>query len=200
MPRILVVGTNNRHKLGEIAPLLDGLGLQLRAAGEYGRFEPVEDGATLDENAILKADAALKLSGEWSIADDTGLGVDALGGRPGMYAARYAGEGCTFADNVRKLLGEMQGVPEGRRGATFVCVIALCRRGAAPLTFRASCRGRILEQPRGTGGFGYDPVFQLEGMDRAFAELTPGEKNQLSHRARAVRLLRAELARLLETH
>src|SRR6185503_10270904 len=99
--RTLVIGTGNPHKVQEIAPLLAGLDVNLRAAGEYGPFNPVEDGNTLEENALIKARAALKFSGEWAISDDTGLEIDALGGRPGIYAARYAGEGCTFADNIR---------------------------------------------------------------------------------------------------
>jgi XTP/dITP diphosphohydrolase len=197
MPRTLVVGTNNRYKLDEIAPLLDGLGLTLRTAGEYERFEPAEDGATLEENAILKAREALALSGEWSIADDTGLEVDALGGAPGVHAARYAGPGCTFADNVRKLLRALDGVPDQRRTARFVCVIALCRPGADAAVFRAVCPGRILSACRGRQGFGYDPVFLMDGLDKTFAELSLAEKNLCSHRARAARMLRGELEKLL---
>ncbi|MCZ7643977.1 MAG: RdgB/HAM1 family non-canonical purine NTP pyrophosphatase [Planctomycetota bacterium] len=197
MARILVVGTNNTHKLDEIRPLLAGVNVVLRAAGEFGAFDPIEDGKTLDENAILKARAALNLTGEWSIADDTGLEVDALDGRPGLYAARYAGEGCTFRDNIAKLLRELDGVPEARRTARFVCVIALCRPGDEPATFRATCPGRILEAPRGGLGFGYDPVFFADDAGKALAELTLEEKNRLSHRARAVKLFRSELKNLL---
>src|SRR5437016_6072733 len=115
--KILVLGTNNKHKAEEIAPLLTetGLNLNIRAASAYGKFDPVEDGDTLEENAIIKARAALALSNEWSIADDTGLFVDALDGRPGIYAARYAGPGCTFADNIKKMLSELKGVPFGKR-------------------------------------------------------------------------------------
>jgi XTP/dITP diphosphohydrolase len=196
--RILVVGTNNRHKLGEIAPLLAGLDLTLKAAGEYGSFDIAEDGATLAENAVKKADAASVLSKQWAIADDTGLEVDALGGRPGLHAARYAGPECDFEKNITKLLGELRGVPMEKRTARFVCVIAFCRPGVPPQTFRATCPGRILTGKRGAGGFGYDPVFQMEGMEKTFAELTLEEKNRLSHRARAVKLLRTELVKLLQ--
>ena len=196
MMRILVLGTNNRHKADEIAPLLDGCGVTLRSAGEFGAFDPNESGVTLEENATLKARAALELSGEWSFADDTGLEVDALGGRPGIHAARYAGEGCSFDDNIRKLLGELQGVPDARRTAHFACVIALCRPGLEPMTFRATCGGRILQARRGTQGFGYDPVFFIEELGKSFAELSLEEKNRISHRARAVKLLKAELENL----
>ena len=197
MKKTLILGTNNRHKLIEITPLLEGVGVQLRSAGEYGAFDPEETGATLEENAILKARAAMELSKEWACADDTGLEVDALGGRPGIFAARYAGPGCTFEENIRKLLGELKNCPAGLRQARFTCVIALCRPGAEPMTFRAGCAGRILTEPRGTGGFGYDPVFWVEEAGKSFAELALEEKNRLSHRARAVRMLRAELVNLL---
>jgi len=197
--RILVVGTNNRHKLQEIAPILEPLGLPLKAAGELGVFDPAETGQTLEENALIKAQAALKLSGEWSIADDTGLEVDALGGRPGIYAARYAGEGCSFDDNINKMLGELAGVPLEKRGAKIVCVIALCLPGEPAMTFRAECAGRILEARRGAHGFGYDPIFEVDRLEKTFAELTIEEKNRLSHRARAVKLLRAQLQKLLST-
>ena len=146
MSRTLVVGTNNRHKLSEIAPLLEGLDVLLRAAKEYGPFDPIEDGKTLEENAIIKARAAMELSQEWSISDDTGLEVDALGGRPGIYAARYAGEGCSFADNIQKLLHELEGVPEERRTARFACVIALCRPGIEPMTVPLLRLGRLAEK------------------------------------------------------
>ncbi|MBI3831498.1 MAG: XTP/dITP diphosphatase [Planctomycetes bacterium] len=194
--RTLVLGTNNKHKAEEIAPLLDGVGVAVRAAGAFGRFDPDETGATLEANAILKARAALELSKEWAIADDTGLEVDALGGRPGIYAARYAGEQCSFDDNINKLLGELKGVPDEKRTARFVCAIAFCRPGHAPMTFRASCGGRILQARRGTQGFGYDPVFFVSETGKTFAELSLDEKNRVSHRARAMKMLRAELENL----
>jgi XTP/dITP diphosphohydrolase len=199
MPRTLVLGTGNPHKVQEIAPLLSGLDLDLRAAGSYGPFDPVEDGETLEANALLKARAALDLSGAWSIADDTGLFVDALDGQPGIYAARYAGPGCTFADNVRKLLKELQGVPPKRRTATFICVIALCRPDGQEEIFRGEIGGRILDAPRGAQGFGYDPVFApVDGDGRCFAEYPADEKNAVSHRGQATRQLRARLAELLD--
>ncbi|MEI6235163.1 MAG: RdgB/HAM1 family non-canonical purine NTP pyrophosphatase [Planctomycetota bacterium] len=197
--KTLVLGTGNKHKAVEIAPLLnDGsLRLDVRAAGTYGEFDPVEDGETLEENAIIKARAAMALSNEWSIADDTGLFVDALNGRPGIYAARYAGIGCSFADNVRKMLGELECFPPDRRTATFTCVIALCRPGFDPVTFRGDCRGRITLRPSGEGGFGYDPIFEVDGLGKTFAHMTVEEKNTISHRAIAVKKCGAALAALL---
>ena len=197
--KIIVMGTGNAHKVAEIAPLLNaaGLDIDLRAASLYGEFDPDECGATLEENALIKANAAMALSGEWALSDDTGLFVDALDGRPGIYAARYAGPGCSFDDNIRKMLGEMSGVPEGKRGATFSCVIALCRPGLEPLTFRGDCRGRILEAQRGVGGFGYDPIFIIDGIEKSFAELNTAEKNVVSHRAIAVKKCREVLKKLL---
>ncbi|MFH0939961.1 MAG: RdgB/HAM1 family non-canonical purine NTP pyrophosphatase [Planctomycetota bacterium] len=190
--RILVIGTANKHKVAEIAPVLleTGLPLELRSATCYGRFEPDETGSTLEENALIKAQAALSLSGEWAIADDTGLEVDALGGRPGIYAARYAGENCNFDDNIRKLLGELKDVPQANRTATFLCVIALCRPDAPPQTFRGECRGWISAERRGGGGFGYDPIFVVAELGKTFAEMSMSEKNRLSHRALAVKLCR----------
>ena len=197
--KIVVMGTGNAHKVAEIAPLLNetGLGIDLRAASAYGAFDPDESGATLEENALIKARAALALSGEWALSDDTGLFADALDGRPGIFAARYAGQGCSFDDNIRKMLGEMSGVPEGKRGATFSCVIALCRPGLEPLTFRGECRGRILEAWRGAGGFGYDPIFVIDSVGKSFAELNTDEKNAVSHRAIAVKKCREVLKQLL---
>lgn len=199
-PRILAIGTGNKHKVQELAPLLleTGLALDLRPASQYGKFDPVEDGATLEENAIIKARAAMELSGEWAVSDDTGLEVDALGGRPGIYAARYAGEGCTFDDNIRKMLGELQGVPPEKRTATFLCVIALCRPGQPPQTFRGECKGWIAAERRGSGGFGYDPVFVVSALGKTFSELSAEEKNRLSHRALAARQCRSELEKLLK--
>jgi XTP/dITP diphosphohydrolase len=200
MKRTLVLGTGNRHKLSEIEPLLTGLDLTLKVAGDYGPFNPVEDAPTLEANAIIKAEAALKLSGEWSFADDTGLEVDAIGGRPGIHAARYAGPECNPSKNIDKLLGELQGVPHEKRTARFVCVIAFCRLDCPPQTFRGTCPGHILTARRGTGGFGYDPVFLVDGLEKSFAEMSLDEKNRLSHRACAVKLFRTELVKLVLDH
>ena len=204
MSKILVLATNNKHKVGEISPILlsatDGgkpLNIELHSAGEFGDFDPDETGSTLEENALIKANAALTLSQLWSISDDTGLEVDALDGRPGIYAARYAGEGCSFADNINKMLGELKGVPLEKRTAKFICVIALCRPGQPPRTYRAECGGRIRLEAHGAGGFGYDPIFEVNGLNKTFAQMTLEEKNRVSHRSQAVKLLRADLVDLL---
>ena len=207
MLRTLVLATNNRHKVQEISPLLleasagfPALPLTLKSAGEFGAFDPEETGSTLEENALIKAQAALALTGEWCISDDTGLEVDALDGRPGIYAARYAGEGCSFADNINKMLGEMKNVPEQPaklRAAKFICVIALCVPKQEPQLFRAECPGRIRTSASGAGGFGYDPIFEVAGLGKTFAELPLAEKNRISHRAQAVRMLRDELRKRL---
>jgi XTP/dITP diphosphohydrolase len=197
MNRILVIGTGNRHKVSEIAPLLGGLDLTLKSAGEYGPFHPDENGATAEANAIIKARAAMELSGEWAIADDTALEIDALGGQPGIYAARYAGPECDFNKNIEKALRELHGVPDAKRTARFVCVIALCRPAHEPQLFRGECPGRIATARRGTSGFGYDPIFVVDALNKTFAELSADEKNRISHRALATLLCRRELERLL---
>src|SRR5205085_2598297 len=122
---------------------------------------------------------------------------DALNGHPGIYAARYAGIGCSFDDNIRKLLGELEGIPLSQRGASFECVIALCRPGVEPVTFRGECRGHILLRPKGKGGFGYDPVFEIDSAKKSFGQLTTDEKNTISHRAIAVKKCREALKILL---
>ena len=197
--RTLVIGTGNKHKVQEIAPLLSGLKLTLKAAGEYGPFDPDECGSTLEENALIKANAAHAISGgEWAISDDTGLEIDALDGRPGIYAARYAGEHCSFADNIRKVLSELQGVPDEKRTAKFACVIALVRPGHEPVTFRGECKGWISQKERGTSGFGYDPIFVISALNKSFAELTTEEKNAISHRSIATKMCRAYLEKVLQ--
>jgi XTP/dITP diphosphohydrolase len=193
--RTLVIGTGNPNKLLEIVPHLRGSDFMPVTASTYGKFNPDETGLTLEANAIIKAKAACELSGEWSIADDTGLFVDALNGAPGVWSARYAGPGCAPADNVRKLLSEMSGVPEESRTATFACVIALCVPGQEPITFDGACGGSIIAELRGGNGFGYDPIFKVSGYGKTFAELPEETKNVISHRGIAM----AKLRKYLET-
>jgi XTP/dITP diphosphohydrolase len=148
---------------------------------------PVEETAgSFDGNARLKAEALLALAGpeDWVLADDSGLEVDALGGAPGVFSARYAGEPCDYAANNEKILRELAG--EQNRRARFVTVIALCRPGAAPLTVTGTCEGTIIEEPRGSKGFGYDPLFVPDGYSETFAELPSEVKNKISHRANAL--------------
>jgi XTP/dITP diphosphohydrolase len=152
-----------------------------------------ETGTTFEENARIKAEAALAHTGLPGLGDDSGLEVFALDGRPGVYSARYAGEKANDLDNIALLLSELRGVPERRRGARFRCVLALAWPGEPVRTFEGVCRGRILEAMRGERGFGYDPVFFVPSLGRSMAELPLDEKNRLSHRGRAVALLRAWL-------
>jgi XTP/dITP diphosphohydrolase len=189
---VLLVATGNPDKGREIVRLLGGLPVELRTLSDVPDLSlPEETGATLEENAILKARAAFEATGLPSVAEDTGLEVEALGGLPGVRSARYAGEDASYADNVRKLLRELAGVEESRRGARFVCVVALYRGDGRILLFTGAAEGRILEAPRGSGGFGYDPVFYSLAARRTFAEMTPEEKARYSHRGAALRKLRA---------
>ena len=190
-----MLATFNRDKVRELSALLGLPGLALTALADVpGASAPEESGATLRDNARLKARAALALTGRPAIADDSGLEVDALGGRPGIHAARYAGPGATYADNVRRLLAELQGVAPAARTARFRCACVACLPDGRELVTEGVLEGRIVTAPRGASGFGYDPVFEVAGRGRTLAELSEAEKNTLSHRAQAVRALAAELS------
>ncbi|MEQ8265009.1 RdgB/HAM1 family non-canonical purine NTP pyrophosphatase [Pseudohaliea sp.] len=186
----IVVASGNRGKIAELARTLEPLGVTLRPQGEFGVPEVEETGLSFVENAILKARAAAAHTGLPAIADDSGLAVDALGGAPGIYSARYAavagGKGDDAANNA-KLLDALAGVPAGERGAHFHCALVCLRSGDDPTPVIAEGRwpGRIREAASGGGGFGYDPLFEPEGLAVTAAELAPAEKNRLSHRARA---------------
>jgi len=193
-----VLATFNRDKLRELAALLGLPGVGLRALCDLpGAVAPEESGATLRENALLKARAALALTGQPAIADDTGLEVDALGGRPGIHAARYAGPGASYADNRAKLLTELAAVEPVRRTARFRCACVACLPDGRELAVEGVLEGRITLAPRGTEGFGYDALFEVAGLGRTMAELSAEEKNALSHRALAVRALALRLAEAL---
>jgi XTP/dITP diphosphohydrolase len=190
----LVLATFNRDKAREMNVLLADAGITLRTLADFANATPpAEDGDSLIENARIKARAAFAHTGRASIADDTGLEVDALGGEPGVHAARYAGPGATYADNVRLLLERLKGVPPGRRGGRFRTVCVALFPDGREVVGEGTLAGRIAESPRGDGGFGYDPVFLLED-DRTLAELSAEEKNAISHRSRAVRDLASKLA------
>ena len=191
-----VVATFNPHKAGELHALLGLPGLVLRAVSEWpGATAPDETGDTLLANARIKARAACALTGLPAIADDTGLEVDALDGAPGVYTARYAGENATYADNVAKLLRELDGVAAERRTARFRTACVAVWPDGRECVAEGVVEGTIVTAPRGTNGFGYDPVFApAMGTDtRTFAEMLDTEKNTLSHRARAVHALAAQL-------
>lgn len=187
----VVLASGNPGKLGELRALLAGLGFEVVAQAALGIGSPVENGPDLRTNALLKARHAAAASGLPAIGDDSGLEVDALGGRPGVFSARYAGRAASAADNNRRLLEELAGVPRDRRGSRFRCVIALVRDAGdpVPLVAEGVWEGRIGEEPRGAGGFGYDPLFIPVGGEFTAAELPAAEKNRRSHRGRALAAL-----------
>lgn len=182
----LVVATRNKGKILEIKALLSGLVEKISCAADLVDFpETVEDGVTFAENALKKAREAARFSGFPALADDSGLVVDALDGRPGVFPARYAGEDADDASNNERLLHDCQNIPDDRRQAAFVCVLAFVTPGGDERLFTGRVTGRILSAPRGEGGFGYDPLFLVDGFGRSMAELELTEKNMVSHRARA---------------
>ena len=196
MSRVLVAATGNRGKLAELERLLDGLGWEVVAQSALGVEPPPEDGLTFVENAIIKARHAAERTGRPALADDSGLVVDALGGAPGVHSARYAGSGGGDAANNEKLLRALARVPEGERSARFECAVVWMRdpNDPVPIIARGTWTGRVLDAPRGTNGFGYDPLFQDLETGRTAAELEPERKDALSHRGQALRALRALLA------
>lgn len=182
----IVFATNNQHKLDEIQKITEGR-LRILSLTDIGCHEEIEEtGSTLEENALIKARFVMEKYGYYCFADDTGLEVEVLNGAPGVYSARYAGEGCTFADNMDKLLAALQGVEN--RAAQFRTLIALVINGKESL-FDGVIRGKIINEKRGTTGFGYDPVFMPDGYDQTFAELGSEVKNNISHRALAIEKL-----------
>jgi XTP/dITP diphosphohydrolase len=196
--RTIVVGSTNRGKLREIQAVLGHLPAEFRSLAEYEQAEPPEEtGNTFAENARLKALELARQVGEWVLADDSGLCVDALEGRPGVRSARYAGPKATDEENVAKLLLELRGVPDDERGAAFVCHVALADPQQVRLEADGCCRGRIIHEPRGTSGFGYDPVFCFPGFGATFAEVEAERKNRVSHRGQALETLAKSLEPLL---
>ncbi|MGH9862218.1 MAG: RdgB/HAM1 family non-canonical purine NTP pyrophosphatase [Candidatus Acidiferrales bacterium] len=190
----LYLASSNRGKLRELGALAEPEGFELVLLSDYDRLPPhPEDHASFALNALDKALYYSQASDGLVVADDSGLVVDALGGRPGVRSARYAGPSATDEDNNRKLLEELRGVPEEKRSARFVCVLALAREGRALALFSDFYEGRILEAPRGRGGFGYDPLFLIPSLGRTGAELSPQEKNRWSHRGKACAKLLAYL-------
>lgn len=186
MIRELVLATRNRHKGEELAALLDDLGIKIRTLDEFPDApEVIEDGNTCEANAVKKARAIAEFTGLPTVADDTGLEVDALGGRPGVYAARYAGENATYEDNCRKLLRELTGVPRERRTARFLTVAAVALPSDGVRVAQGTLNGVIAEEASGTLGFGYDPVFLIPELGKTLAQLSAGQKNTISHRAKA---------------
>ena len=199
MARKLVIASNNKGKIAELTDLLAPLGLQPVAQGELGVSEAEEPAVTFVENAIIKARHAARVTGLPALADDSGLTVDALDGRPGVRSARFAGEEATDNDNVEALLAALKDTPEAQRSAQFHCVLVYLRHAddPTPIICHGRWPGRILAEPRGQGGFGYDPVFLVPEHGCSAAELTREQKGRISHRGRALASLldqlRAEL-------
>ncbi|MBC7963788.1 MAG: XTP/dITP diphosphatase [Steroidobacteraceae bacterium] len=193
----LVVATRNRGKIIELQALLGSLVDNIICAADLADFpDTVEDGATFEENALKKAREASAFTGLPALADDSGLTVAALDGRPGVFSARFAGEGAGDNANNDRLLQELQGFSVDARQAAFVCVLAFVTPLGLEQTFAGRVAGQILEKPRGSGGFGYDPLFLVEGFDCSMAELEIEQKNRISHRGQAFRQFRKYLAQI----
>src|SRR6185369_933118 len=193
----LVVATRNKGKMLEINALLAGLVDRISSAADFLDFpETIEDGTTFEENALKKAREAARFSGLPALADDSGLVVDALDGRPGVYSARFAGEGAGDAANNALLLSECQNIPDEQRQAAFVCVLAFVTPEGVERLFTGRVTGRILFAARGEGGFGYDPLFLVDGFERSLAELGLVEKNAISQRAQAFLKFREYLEKM----
>jgi XTP/dITP diphosphohydrolase len=195
MTKRVVLASSNPGKVREINAMLAGLHLTVVPQSDFSVVEVEETGLTFVENALLKARNATRHTGLPAIADDSGIEVDALHGAPGIYSARYAGEGASDARNLEKLLADLRDVPEARRTARFVCLMVYLRHelDPTPVICQGSWEGRLLLEPRGRGGFGYDPVFLVPTHNCSSAELPPEVKNQLSHRGQALRALVAAL-------
>jgi XTP/dITP diphosphohydrolase len=191
----LVIATHNLKKGGEMMQILSQRfpSLELRTLADYPDApEPEETGATYSENSAIKAESAAVASAEWSVADDAGLEIDALDGRPGLYSKRFAGEDTPFPVKIAKILELMEGLPEPQRTARFRCSVALAAPPEAMLStefFESICEGRISEAPSGSGGFGYDPIFFLPHRGCSMADLTPEEKHSVSHRGKVLKQL-----------
>ena len=191
----IVAATNNQGKVKEIKAILGDLGFEVVSQGELGLDLDVDEtGTTFEENALLKAQAAATAFGMCALADDSGLCVDALDGAPGVYSARYAGEGATDAMLIEKLLKVMKDVPKEKRAAQFVSAVAFVTPDGEKFTARGSVEGFITEAPSGNGGFGYDPVFFSTELQKTYADMSDEEKNRVSHRYRALMELRKILS------
>ena len=194
----LLLATHNKHKAEELQAMLGDLGVEVLTLGAFPQVgEILEDAETIEGNALKKARGVFDLTGLPAMADDTGLEVFYLNKAPGVYSSRYAGPEATYADNCRKLLASLKGVPPRRRGAQFRCVLALVTPDVAPIFAEGICTGVIIESPRGEGGFGYDPIFLPDGYNQTFAEMPLEIKNKISHRGKALqkmkKLLQARL-------
>lgn len=190
----LLIATNNLGKVKEIKALMAGIYDDVISLQEYGlSLVTIEDAETFEGNARKKSMAAFEATGLDTLADDSGLSVDMLGGNPGVYSARYAGKDATDDDNNAKLIKEMKGVPIALRTARFVSTIVLVRKGKEEIVTKGECDGKIIFEPMGTGGFGYDPYFYVDIFKKTMAQLTPEQKNSISHRGKALQKLKQKL-------
>lgn len=198
---LLVLGTHNAKKRAELADMLASHGVSVANLADYANaIEVVEDGDSFAANARLKATQQAVHLGEWVLADDSGIEVDALGGAPGIYSARFAGADCDDGENNRLLLEKLADTPVERRGARYVCHVTLSDpTGEVRAEASGQCRGRVVREPRGTGGFGYDPLFEVREYHRTFGEMGPAVKRALSHRSRALRAILSAVESLLKT-
>jgi len=195
----IVLATRNEGKVREFLRLLAGLDLNLLSMNNFPDIGDIEEnGGTFEENALIKARTVSSITGLITIADDSGLEVDALDGRPGVYSARYAGEAASDRENYLKLLEEMKDLPEADRGAAFVCTIAACTPSGESITTVGRCKGVIASAPEGEGGFGYDPVFYLPDFACTMASISSENKNNISHRGKAVKELKKILPAFLD--
>ena len=192
----IIAASSNAHKIKEIQTIMSKFGMEVVSRKDAGipDFEIEEDGETFEENSYKKAYEIMKTCGEITVADDSGIMVDYLGGAPGVYSARFAGKECDDSKNNEKLLKLLDGLSGEDRKAKFVSVITLVYPGGETLVARGECPGRIIEAPTGENGFGYDPIFVPDGYDKSFGQLSEEEKNEISHRAKALEVLERLLA------
>jgi len=193
----LVIASGNNNKVNEIQCLLGEVPFRVSSLNMYPQIPEIQEtGNTYRENALLKAVQVAKLTNCFALGDDSGLEVEALGDQPGLYSARFAGEGVSYRENNKKLLSLLEGVPASKRQATFYCVMALADPKGKTYVLEGSVKGLIAMKEQGTGGFGYDPLFILPDLGKTFAELSPDEKNSLSHRAKALEKVKEILIKL----
>ncbi|GIN90249.1 non-canonical purine NTP pyrophosphatase [Siminovitchia terrae] len=193
----VIIATKNKGKAKEFEQLFSKYGMEVKTLIDFPNVADIEEtGETFEENAIIKAEAIAQLANSIAVADDSGLVIDALDGRPGVFSARYAGAGKNDEDNIDKVLDEMEAINEEERTARFYCALAIAGPSFETVTVSGTCEGKILNERRGSEGFGYDPIFFVPTEGKTMAELTPGRKNELSHRAAAMKNLEPYIEKL----
>ena len=196
----IVIASDNKKKLKEMNEILSGLGYSCISKSDAGIYDEVEEtGTTFTENSILKAKEIAKKAKTFAVADDSGLMVDALNGEPGVYSKRYAGENATDEERISFLLNKIKNVPDGKRTAKFISAVSFYNEEGKGFTVTGECKGSLSFSPKGSGGFGYDPIFVPDGYNKTFSELTSEEKAEISHRGKALRLFKEKLTDFLKT-